>query len=224
MYYTVTNIIADSSFQYKCFLSWLCFTGILGQRYRILPSNYSIISMSYNAIAQEIAKRVLSGDRVGETGVSICSVRRWRANSTGTFCEYRIIEYRCECRYARRGDTAILQVAGRRSEFDAGGNDATEFISKSLSSHPETRTHDCRLGGKWWDPIRAFGGGVAIPSEEHNELRIYPCSQIHLLKGICAPTLFSSATPDTAWRSRTLVWYSIQSAVNFPTWNKYVRR
>ena len=48
----------------------------------------------------------------------------------------------------RIGDTAVLQVAGGRSEFDADGDESTQFIRPRLSSHLEISMHYCGFG---WD-------------------------------------------------------------------------
>ena len=53
-----------------------------------------------------------------------------------------------------RGGNAILSVAGRGSEFDAGG----AIVLR-------TRAHDCRFSRQRRDPIRAFGEGVTVSSE-----------------------------------------------------------
>src|SRR6266540_7059052 len=88
---------------------------------------------------------------------------------------------------------AILPVAGGRrctelvevSVFDAGSDDATQFIGACVSSHPldctvlahsvsirpgqaETSAHDCRSGREWGNPICTSGGGIAIPPEVDN--------------------------------------------------------
>jgi len=46
-----------------------------------------------------------------------------------------------------RGNTAVLQATGGRSELDAGGNESNEFVGVSLSSHSKVGAYDCRLGG-----------------------------------------------------------------------------
>jgi len=53
-----------------------------------------------------------------------------------TFFNQRLIRHYLQRRYARRGDTAILQVAGQRSEFDAGGDESTQFVGVSILPHP----------------------------------------------------------------------------------------
>ena len=52
------------------------------------------------------------------------------------------------------GDTAILSVSVRESEFDAGGDELAHFVSTRLSPHLETRMQDC-----------GTSRGVAISSE-----------------------------------------------------------
>ena len=48
------------------------------------------------------------------------------------------------------GEVAIFPVAGRRSELDAGGDDATQLVGARLSPHAkrETWTRDCRFSGE----------------------------------------------------------------------------
>ena len=62
------------------------------------------------------------GSNGGDVGIHSSQSTSCKQYSTDTFCEYRIIEYRLQCRYACRGETAILQVGGRRSELDASGD------------------------------------------------------------------------------------------------------
>jgi len=42
-----------------------------------------------------------------------------------------------QCSYVRWGDQAVLQVAGRRSEFDTDSDVAAQLVSKILSAYPE---------------------------------------------------------------------------------------
>jgi len=59
------------------------------------------------------------------------------------------------------GDQTIFQVGGWRSEFDAGGDDAAQFVGACLSSYPEIIAHEHRLGWEWGNPICPPGGDVA---------------------------------------------------------------
>jgi len=58
-----------------------------------------------------------------------------------------------------------LQVAGRGTEFDTCGDESDESVGESLSPHPEIGTNDRGFSGEQRDPIRAFGGGIAIQTE-----------------------------------------------------------
>ena len=59
-----------------------------------------------------------------------------------------------------------------------GGDESfDEFISKSLSLHPEAGAHDCRLGRERGYPVRTLGGGIAIQTKIDDE----PISLLPLL-------------------------------------------
>ena len=47
---------------------------------------------------------------------------------------------------------------------------AAQSIGTRLSPHPKTGAHNRRSSGERGDPIRAFGGGAAIPSEVDNRV------------------------------------------------------
>ena len=78
-----------------------------------------------------------------ETSASI----RARVNTARDIQNKQFARHHLQCRSARWGDPAILPVAGRRSEFDAGGYESDELVGESLSSHAkrETGAYDCRF-------------------------------------------------------------------------------
>ena len=79
-----------------------------------------------------VAYEKLSGDRLGESRDIQKSVFR-----------QRFIGHCLQRRNACWGNAAVLQVAGQVSEFDAGGDESTQFVGTRLSSHPQVGTHDC---------------------------------------------------------------------------------
>ena len=74
----------------------------------------------------------------------------------------RCIKPASVARHVEEQDMAILSVAGRRSELDASGDESTEFVGESLSSHPEIGAHNRGFSGKRRHPIRAFGRVLAV--------------------------------------------------------------
>ncbi len=90
----------------------------------------------------------LSGDRVGEPSECIrARVQAARDIQTQTLLSKWIIGYCLQCRYACGGDPAVLQIARRWSKPDASSDEPTQLVGASISSYPETGTHDCGSGG-----------------------------------------------------------------------------
>jgi len=67
-----------------------------------------------------------------------------------------------ECRFVHGEDPPVMQAGGRRSVLDVCGDESDESVIKSLSSHLDTHTHDCRFIREWRNAVCASGGGVEI--------------------------------------------------------------
>ena len=105
----------------------------------------------------------LSGNRAGEMSETIrARVQAARDIQNKRFSCHGASDIVCNADMRVGGDTAILPVAGRGSEPDAGGHVSTQFVGTRLSSHPQTGAHHRGPGGERGDPLRASGRGVAI--------------------------------------------------------------
>ena len=86
----------------------------------------------------------LSGDRKGETSESIrARVQAARNIQLTRFAniESSNIVANADMRVGEIRQFCKLQAA---SEFDASGDESTQFVGACLSSHSETGAHDCR--------------------------------------------------------------------------------
>ena len=70
-----------------------------------------------------------------------------KSGDPSTHSGHRLAFRHLQCRHACGGNTAILQVRWSRSEPDAGGDDAAQFIGARLSSHSQAGAYDCGFGG-----------------------------------------------------------------------------
>jgi len=99
----------------------------------------------------------LSGNKVSETSEVIRqrvqaarSIQQLRFNnrqSPDIVCnaDMRIGEIRQFCKLQPEG---VVLSRVEASEFDALGDESTAVIGTRVSSHPQTRAHDCRFGGE----------------------------------------------------------------------------
>ena len=67
--------------------------------------------------------------------------------STSPFLKYRIMRYYMQRGHAYRGNTAILRVAGRRSELDTDGDESAQFVGAGVSSHPKVSENNGKFSG-----------------------------------------------------------------------------
>jgi magnesium chelatase family protein len=90
----------------------------------------------------------LSGDRVGESSETLrARVQAARDIQSERFSSNGSSDIVCNADMCVEENTAILQIAGRRPEPDAGGNDSAQFIGAGISPHPEASAYDCGLSG-----------------------------------------------------------------------------
>ncbi len=68
-----------------------------------------------------------------------------RTSSTISNADMRVGEIRQFCKLQPEG---VVLSRVEASELDALGDESTAIIGTRLSSHPQTRAHDCRFGGE----------------------------------------------------------------------------